>query len=93
MNVAFLRRQFSSNRWRVRATLWTAALVAGGTVVFFAKLAQIRPEYYPTTEKQAQRLIEIGEQLDAIDEELALLLERPPVSSSSRPGPTSPPIS
>lgn len=40
--------------------------------VFFAKLAQIRPEYYPTTEKQAQRLIEIGEQLDAIDEEEAV---------------------
>ncbi len=40
--------------------------------VFFAKLAQIRPQYYPQTEKQAQRLIEIGESLDAIDEEEAV---------------------
>ncbi len=40
MNVAFLKRQFNSNRWRVRATLWMAALLAGGTVVFFATLAE-----------------------------------------------------
>jgi H+/Cl- antiporter ClcA len=36
-----LRRRFTSVRWRTRATLWTAATLAGLLVVMFARLADL----------------------------------------------------